>query len=132
MAGRLLAVCIYFFAMGDAEGFVGGGQGLVGAHLRSLRSTRTRQNIAPAMVGKRPAPGKASVMPFSRKNTDVAKNMSETLSSEITMNSERKAEVEACLERYNAVYTMLWKRCSETGSYRVVGHYSTDARKRCV
>jgi len=40
--------------------------------------------------------------------------------------------VESCLERYNAVYTMLWKRSSDTGSYRVIAHYSTDARKRAL
>jgi hypothetical protein len=135
MASRLLAVSVLAVGLGHAEGFIAGSQSPLGAYLRSARPARAPQRMAPVMakMGKRPTPAKASVMPFSRKNTEDARDLSEALGlGEISMSDDRKEEVEKCLERYNAVYTMVWKRCSDTGSYRVVGHYTTDARKRCA
>jgi hypothetical protein len=125
----IAALCLCAMLHG-AEGFVGG-HGLAVAGLRATWPALARQpRFAPIMAMRRPAPGKASRLPKSDRNVDDARDMSETLSSEIELSDDRKRAVEACLGRYNAVYTMLWKRCPDTGSYKVIGHYSTDARKR--
>ena len=43
---------------------------------------------------------------------------------------ELALELEETLPKYGAVYTLLWKKDSEDGPFRVVNEYVPEARKK--
>ena len=43
--------------------------------------------------------------------------------------SARQVEIEKTMGKYNAVYTLLWKK-SEDGAFRVIDEYTLEKRRR--
>lgn len=117
-----------------ADGFVGQGAGLFGmlskpprSATHALSTVMRDQAFAPNILKKLPLMSRGSKK-MEASSTNI-ESSSQSLSQQIELDDIKKSEIEDCLQRYNAVYTILWKKEGD-GPYRVAGHYTTEVRRR--
>ena len=127
-----LAVCLILHS---ADGFVGQGAGLFGAKQMPPRSTHALstapvmrdQGLAHNFYRRQPLISRGSTQ-MEASSTSIGSS-TESLLQQLEVDNMKQGEVEACLDRYNAVYTILWTKEGD-GPYRVAGHYTHDVRRR--
>ena len=133
--GLALSAILASALLGSADGFAGGWGpgGLSSARLHPPRMPRpTLANVAMLANKERKRRLPFDGLPFTlfkgdQVATESLSSSAETLS--LSVSDQKKEVIEACLEQYNAVYTILWEKEGD-GPFRVKGAYTTEARRR--
>eukprot|EP00802_Teleaulax_amphioxeia_P010651 Tamp_10679.p1 GENE.Tamp_10679~~Tamp_10679.p1 ORF type:complete len:326 (+),score=52.49 Tamp_10679:66-980(+) len=135
--GLALSAILASALLGSADGFAGGWGpgGLSSARLHPPRTPRpTLANVAMLANKERKRRLPFDGLPFTlfkgdQVATESLSSSAETLS--LSVSDQKKEVIEACLEQYNAVYTILWEKEGD-GPFRVKGAYTTEARRRAM
>ena len=86
---------------------------------------------AAAVLGERPEVAKLQVMPAAAVwPQKVQPSRHERSGANLRLGSDRDREKEDCLEQNDAIYTILWQKTADGTTFRAVGEYTTERRKR--
>ena len=94
-------------------------------------SYNERQERSVADLGERPEVVKLQVRPAAAVSPlQVQPSRHERSGANLRLGSDRDREKEDCLEQNDAIYTILWQKTADGTTFRAVGEYTTERRKR--
>ena len=107
------------------DGFGGGGAGIAATWLRTPRA-----HLKTASPRQRTAQPSVLRCSLNSEHVPVCAVQAQQLSTKLVGDQRRQDEIEKCMEQYDAVYTILWKKEGD-GPFRVAGEYTIESRRRC-